>query len=81
MAKKDLKWSNIFKMYFKCTQSFQAAPDTHSRQKRDATCAAGGHKACNLSCKVRGWAEGSCAWNTETGAFNCECDNVKRGVR
>ena len=53
----------------------------NSRQKRDTTCAWGGRTACNYSCKARGWADGDCAWNTETGAFNCECSKQKRGIR
>ena len=53
----------------------------NSRQKRDTTCAWGGRTACNYSCKARGWADGDCAWNTETGAFNCECSKQRRGIR
>ena len=51
------------------------------RAKRDITCAAGGHKFCNISCKGRGWADGTCVWNTETGEFKCECAQERRGVR
>ena len=52
-----------------------------NRQKRDTTCAFGGRTVCNYRCKATGYAEGDCAWNTETGAFNCECSQEKRGIR
>merc|ERR1712218_394070 len=56
----------------------QASPN---RQKRDTTCAFGGRTVCNYRCKATGYAEGDCAWNTETGAFNCKCSQEKRGIR
>ena len=56
--------------------------ENHSlRVRRDLTCAVGGNKVCNSSCKLRGWKDGSCHWDTETGAFDCTCSSEKRGVR
>ena len=51
------------------------------REKRDTTCAFGGRSFCNIKCKALGKASGDCAWNTETGAFDCECSKELRGVR
>lgn len=60
----------------------QAFPEERSsRQRRDLTCAAVGKNGCMYSCKARGWATGTCIWNTETGAYNCECDQERRGIR
>ncbi len=58
-----------------------ALPERSERRRRDVTCATAGHKGCNWSCKLRGKKEGSCAWNTETGAYNCECSKERRGIR
>jgi len=51
------------------------------RQKRDLICAASGNEGCNLSCKGRGYKDGECAWDTETGAFDCNCSSERRGIR
>merc|ERR1712029_935078 len=51
------------------------------RSRRDLTCAAGGTRLCNLRCKGVGRADGTCVWNTETGAYNCECAEERRGIR
>jgi len=51
------------------------------RLKRDITCAVGGNRVCNGTCMLRGWKEGACHWDTETGAFDCVCSPVRRGVR
>jgi len=52
-----------------------------SRVRRDTTCAFGGRSFCNVKCKALGKASGDCAWNTETGAFDCECSKEERGIR
>jgi len=51
------------------------------RQKRDVTCAVGGNSACNLSCKARGYKDGSCAWVDGTGAYDCSCSEERAGIR
>ena len=50
------------------------------RTKRDLTCASFGHDSCNMSCKLRGRASGTCEWNMETGAFNCNCSDVSKMI-
>merc|ERR1712038_31839 len=52
-----------------------------ARTKRDVTCATGGHRGCNWSCKLRGWASGECSWNMTTAAYNCDCTQERRGIR
>merc|ERR1711988_36080 len=52
-----------------------------SRAKRDVTCASYGHTSCSWSCRLRGRAGGSCSWDSQTGAFNCSCEEESRGVR
>ena len=66
--------------------TFQAAipfddENRRLRLKRDITCAVGGNRVCNGTCMLRGWKEGACHWDTETGAFDCVCSPVRRGVR
>eukprot|EP00088_Acartia_fossae_P018393 TRINITY_DN2062_c0_g1_i6.p1 TRINITY_DN2062_c0_g1~~TRINITY_DN2062_c0_g1_i6.p1 ORF type:complete len:132 (+),score=16.53 TRINITY_DN2062_c0_g1_i6:22-396(+) len=51
------------------------------RLKRDLTCAVDGNRGCNITCKLRGWKDGSCSWNTETAAYNCNCSQERRGIR
>merc|ERR1711988_2086503 len=52
-----------------------------SRAKRDVTCASYGHTSCSLSCRLRGRAGGNCSWDSGTGAYNCSCQEERRGVR
>ena len=55
--------------------------ETHQRWRRDLTCAVAGNTACNGTCMLRGWKDGSCHWDTESGAFDCVCSTERRGVR
>ena len=51
------------------------------RAKRDLTCAVKGHTSCSLSCRLRGLAGGECGWNTTSAAYDCLCEEERRGVR
>jgi len=51
------------------------------RAKRDLTCAVKGHNSCSLSCRLRGLAGGECGWNTTSAAYDCLCEEERRGVR
>ena len=61
--------------------SLSVALPSHSRARRDVTCASFGHDSCSLSCRLRGRAGGECTWDTNTAAFNCVCQEERRGVR
>jgi len=51
------------------------------RAKRDLTCAVKGHNSCSLSCRLRGLAGGECGWNRTSAAYDCICEEERRGVR
>eukprot|EP00091_Calanus_sinicus_P022364 TRINITY_DN7067_c0_g1_i1.p1 TRINITY_DN7067_c0_g1~~TRINITY_DN7067_c0_g1_i1.p1 ORF type:complete len:126 (-),score=7.25 TRINITY_DN7067_c0_g1_i1:75-452(-) len=73
----------MFLMFFHLLGLIVAFPnlnDSVERTKRDVTCASLGHNTCRWSCKLRGRVSGECAWNMDTGAYNCECDKEPRGV-
>jgi len=38
----------------------------------DLTCAGGGHRACDWSCRIRG-REGRCSWDEVEEKFSCDC--------
>ena len=40
-----------------------------------------GNRGCSVYCKMRGHSDGACAWDTESGAFDCHCDSELRGIR
>merc|ERR1712004_221177 len=68
-------------LFFFCALSLCLANPRSGRTRRDLTCAAGGTRLCNFRCKGVGRADGTCVWNTETGAYNCECAEERRGIR
>merc|ERR1712226_619260 len=51
------------------------------RVRRDLVCATSGNQACEWFCKGKGYKTGGCTWDTETAAFDCECDRERRGIR
>lgn len=65
----------------KCFPHFRQAGSSLSRTKRDVVCAIRGTRLCNVWCKGKGFKEGECVWDTETGAFDCHCDQELRGIR
>ena len=61
--------------------SSSSLPGFPGRAKRDLTCAVKGHNSCSLSCRLRGLAGGECGWNTTSAAYDCLCEEERRGVR
>ena len=68
-------------LYLSSPLSPSRLPGLPGRAKRDLTCAVKGHNSCSLSCRLRGLAGGECGWNTTSAAYDCLCEEERRGVR